>query len=518
MAIPFLSDIKLNGNQIKELVVDHKSGGHPTSGYHGQLIFRTDQNKVYVNTSTDSTSPTWSSIAGDITRINITAGNGLSGTDVDTTEGAHTQTLTVGAGQGIVASSNKTSVDIDTGTMAFSTNTDAAKIKVKDAGISATQLANNAVETAKILDDNVTLAKLAHQTANTVLKMNGSGVPTAGTVDTVNITDDAVDGDKIADDAINSEHITDGSVDNVHLANSSININGSDISLGGSVTTPNTDTLQNITNDTTDADRFVTFVTSATGAQTGKSQASFKFNPGLNGGTLYVPNIVVSGDSTISNETVKVVEDNTLQFEGAAGSNADTELNLTTATLTGGDKTVTLKNESGTVALTSDIKNATITISAGSGLVTGGAFGTNQATNETITIDHEDTSSQASVDNSGLNVIQDVGLDTFGHVTSLASVDLQSGIDGRITNREFSATLTPGGTSGQQGYVAKTSNTYTVYHALGTIDVICQVIETGSPYATAQVDVQRSSTNEVKVLFGQSVTNGDYKILITKIG
>jgi predicted heme/steroid binding protein len=43
------------------------------------------------------------------------------------------------------------------------------------------------------------------------------------------------------------------------------------------------------------------------------------------------------------------------------------------------------------------------------------------------TISHADTSSQASVDNSGGLVIQDVTLDTFGHVTGLASVDL----DGR---------------------------------------------------------------------------------------
>ena len=47
---------------------------------------------------------------------------------------------------------------------------------------------------------------------------------------------DAVTGAKIADDAINSEHLVDGSVDNVHLANSSITINGTAVSLGGSVT------------------------------------------------------------------------------------------------------------------------------------------------------------------------------------------------------------------------------------------------------------------------------------------
>ena len=69
------------------------------------------------------------------------------------------------------------------------------------------------------------------------------------TVDTAQIDADAITGAKIADDAINSEHITDGSVDNVHLAgsianaklaNSSIRIDGSSVSLGGSITTNNT--------------------------------------------------------------------------------------------------------------------------------------------------------------------------------------------------------------------------------------------------------------------------------------
>lgn len=55
---------------------------------------------------------------GDITRVNITAGNGLSGTSVDTTSGDHTQTLTVGAGTGIQV--NASSVQIDyTGTNNF---------------------------------------------------------------------------------------------------------------------------------------------------------------------------------------------------------------------------------------------------------------------------------------------------------------------------------------------------------------------------------------------------------------
>lgn len=43
-----------------------------------------------------------------------------------------------------------------------------------------------------------------------------------------------------------------------------------------------------------------------------------------------------------------------------------------------------------------------------------------------LTISHADTSSQASIDNSDGVVIQDITLDTFGHITSLNSTDLDS--------------------------------------------------------------------------------------------
>ena len=79
-----------------------------------------------------------------------------------------------------------------------------------------------------VSDDTITTAKL-----------NDSAVTTA------KLGADAVTGAKIADDAVDSEHLVDGSVDNVHLsgsianaklANSSITINGTSVSLGGSIT------------------------------------------------------------------------------------------------------------------------------------------------------------------------------------------------------------------------------------------------------------------------------------------
>jgi hypothetical protein len=70
---------------------------------------------------------------------------------------------------------------------------------------------------------------------------------------------------------------------------------------------------------------------------------------------------------------------------------------------------------------------------AGAGLTGGGALTGN------VTLSHADTSSQASVDNSNGNVIQDVTLDTYGHITALASTNL----DNRYyTETEIDSTLT----------------------------------------------------------------------------
>ena len=103
-----------------------------------------------------------------------------------------------------------------------------AVVTVNDNTISTAKLQADAVTTAKITDSNVTTAKIAD--------LN---------VTTGKIAADAITGAKLADDAVDSEHLTDGSVDNVHLAgsianaklaNSSITINGTAVSLGGSIT------------------------------------------------------------------------------------------------------------------------------------------------------------------------------------------------------------------------------------------------------------------------------------------
>jgi len=106
MAIPFLQHINLNKNELQNAVIQNL-GTAPGSPAEGQLYFDStggDKKLYFYNGST------WISTSGDISRVNITAGNGLSGTSVDTTTGEHTQTLTVGQGTGITITSTAVAV------------------------------------------------------------------------------------------------------------------------------------------------------------------------------------------------------------------------------------------------------------------------------------------------------------------------------------------------------------------------------------------------------------------------
>ena len=91
---------------------------------------------------------------------------------------------------------------------------------------------------------------------------------------------------------------------------------------------------------------------------------------------------------------------------------------------------------SASASAANNINNSTITITAGNALDGGGSFTLNQVANGAITIDHEDTSSATSQLGTGGSVIQEVVIDTFGHVTGLSQVDL----DGRYyTETELDA-------------------------------------------------------------------------------
>ena len=73
------------------------------------------------------------------------------------------------------------------------------------------------------------------------------------------------------------------------------------------------------------------------------------------------------------------------------------------------------------------VGNGAMSVTAGGGLTGGGQVGTaNQTGSSSVTISHADTSTQASVNNSNGTVIQDITLDTYGHITAIGSVNLDS--------------------------------------------------------------------------------------------
>ena len=73
------------------------------------------------------------------------------------------------------------------------------------------------------------------------------------------------------------------------------------------------------------------------------------------------------------------------------------------------------------------VNNATLTVNGGSGLAGSGTFTANQSTANTITLTHADTSSQATSNNSGTTFIQDITLDTYGHVTGIGTATAGGG-------------------------------------------------------------------------------------------
>lgn len=72
------------------------------------------------------------------------------------------------------------------------------------------------------------------------------------------------------------------------------------------------------------------------------------------------------------------------------------------------------------------VGNATLTVQGTGALGGSGTITMNATTNKTISITHDDTSTQSSVNNSNGTVIQDVTLDGYGHTTGLSSVNLDN--------------------------------------------------------------------------------------------
>lgn len=147
--------------------------------------------------------------------------------------------------------------------------------------------------------------------------------------------------------------------------------------------------------------------------------------------------------------------------------------------------------------------------------VNGNAITVSFANGEDIQIDHNDTSSQASVNNSGNAVIQDVTLDTYGHVTGLVSKTIEV-----PTDRMYAGTIGNGSALIYNLDNSGASSPH-VNHGLGTdsSQFMVQLVEVSSG-ETVHADVVRGSSGRVTVTFatGNAPSSNGIRVLINKIG
>ena len=147
------------------------------------------------------------------------------------------------------------------------------------------------------------------------------------------------------------------------------------------------------------------------------------------------------------------------------------------------------------------VSNDTVFLTANNGLIGSGSFTLNQFGNTSIQFEHADTSSQASVLGSGGQVIQDVVLDTYGHVTGLDQVDFddryytETELDaGQLDNRYYTETELDAGQLDNRYYTETESDSR---FAFQTTQILAGAGLTGGGPLSANVTISHADTSSV---------------------
>ena len=207
---------------------------------------------------------------------------------------------------------------------------------------------------------------------------------------------------------------------------------------------------QTITFSSTDTNTDTNTTYALTAAQTGGTDANPNLFLNASSGTDYNVQLVGSGATTVTRNsdgqiTISSTDTNTDTTNFNIQANSGTQVNISAG------EEINFINGNATTAVV-----------------------TNQ-TNPTVTFNHNDTSSQASVNNSNGTVIQDVTLDGYGHVTGLASANLddryytETEADSRfvnVTGDTMSGVLT---FSGSSTHIAMQEDHY-VFRRIDVVD------------------------------------------------
>lgn len=458
----YLSNINLSKNQLQNAVI-HPLGTAPSSPVEGQLYYNSTAGVKMLYIYNGSA---WVPV-GDITAITSTESRLIvtNGTSGDVSLSLDIATVVANGGTGLVTADllydyivsldAVTSVTAGTGISVTGTASDPI-INNTDTGSAQNIFKNIAVsgQSTVVADSN-----------NDTLTLVGGG----GTTITTNATTDTV---------------TISSTD----TNTTYNLNGETVSGGAAITL-------NGSNSSVDGIKILSTANEVEVTYNGN-----EIVVGLPNNVVIAGNLTVIGTTTTNNvETVST--SNGVIFEGnAADAN---ELTLLAGTLTA-DRTITLPDATGTVALTSNIGNGTLTVTAGTAMSGGGSFTANQSGNSSVTINHasvsrtNNTSTASPAPGGTFTAIDSVTTSAEGHVTAVNT-----------------KTVTLPGTS-SFSYAATISASGAVTHNLGTKDVIVQLYDTVTS-ETVFADIVRTSTSAVTVTFGNAPVNA-IRVLVTKVG
>lgn len=215
----------------------------------------------------------------------------------------------------------------------------------------------------------------------------------------------------------------------------------------------------------------------------------------FNGSDIIInANFVVNGTTTTVNTETVLLADNIITLNSNYTGSAPTE-NAGFEVERGTLSNVSLRWNEGIDKweLTSDgVTFYTITTSQDSpNVIAGNGIDVSVVGNQ-VTVSHEDTSNAISTANSNSSVVQNVGLDTYGHVISISSVALK-----------FTASI---------GDSINTS--FNVAHGKNDQAVIIQVYESSNPGAQVDCDVKILSANTVSLDFALAPAFGQYTVVI----
>jgi hypothetical protein len=219
----------------------------------------------------------------------------------------------------------------------------------------------------------------------------------------------------------------------------------------------------------------------------------------------------VSTAQTLTNKTLTspvvsglYLSDNEIVIEGDPDTN-ETRLVFTNPT---DDRVITFKDETGTVALTSDIPSNTDGLTEGTSNL---YFTTERAEDaigailtDTATVDLTYTDNGASAGTITADVILKASNSYLTSASGLA-VDLAT-LEAQLVTDSFTKKAAANVGNG-------TNTSFAVIHNLGTEDVIVQVFDNAT-HDTVEVDVVRTDTNTVTVSFSVAPSTNAYRVVV----